>query len=103
MLYWRVGVCVMKGKDVIKNVELTDPEGTRNLPTDEILLSVKQGDFVKVVYGGERFWVKVIVAHNKISGRVDSRLVNPENNLKYGDIIKFDRDKIVEIYNERIF
>ncbi len=65
---------------------------TFDIPSNEDLLSIQPGNFVKVNASGERFWVKVEFTDSRegiIYGRVDNDLdLTHIHGLKYGDDIE---------------
>ncbi len=69
-----------------------------DIPTKNELDSIKQGDLVKVILPGERFWAKVLAIRKRIGGVVTNRLVNAEKfGVDYGDIVLFDKACVLEI------
>lgn len=61
---------------------------------------LKINDLVKVSNGKERFWVKIKKITDKyISGEVVNHLVDVDKKYDYGDVIKFEKNKIIDIHH----
>lgn len=71
-------------------------------PTQYELDSIEQGDLVKVILPGERFWVKVSAVRKRIAGIIDNRLVNADKfGIDYGDVLIFGKECVLEIYKSQ--
>ena len=69
---------------------------TFQVPSEKEIDNIKINDFVKICYGNERFWVKVIYMDGKIIyGAIKNNLII-NTYLNYNDIIVFN---ICNIYS----
>lgn len=66
------------------------------------LSGLKPGDAVKVVTGGERFWVLLTkVDGSKLTGTVNNHLVNTsEHGLKFGSKIQFSKSNVADVWKK---
>ena len=66
-------------------------------PSQELLDSLGEGNWVKICDNQERFWVAVQkVDGEKIIGRVDNDLVH-EHSFKCDDIIEFEKRHVMQV------
>lgn len=66
------------------------------------LQSLKEGDGIKLSNSIEKFWVTFMYKDkDKFFGKVDNYLVN-KCEYKYGDLLCFKEEDILEISNEKI-
>ena len=70
-------------------------------PPKALEAELKEGDGVKVSNSIEKFWVTFMYKDkDKFFGKVDSHLIN-ECEYKYGDLLCFEEEDILEISNEK--
>lgn len=70
---------------------------TFSVPGSCELSLLKAGDYVKVCYNAERFWVLLtVVDGDKLSGSVDNDLIF-EQPFKLGDSIAFEKRNVYDI------
>lgn len=70
------------------------------VPTQQELSQVGETSLVKVCYGNERFWTKVIKREgNLITAEIDNGLICEETHgLNYGDVVQFGTENIYNIW-----
>ena len=73
---------------------------TFEVPSQEELSGLKEGVFVKVATGGERFWVQIKnVDADEIVGIIDNDLVRTEEHgLSYSDVVTFQKRNVLSIF-----
>ena len=84
-----------------QNMHLKNPK-TFEVPSEEDLDNIKQGDTVKVSVGGERFWTTVTeVEEGEITAIVDNQLVcTDKHGYSLGDTIEFHKYNVYSIWEE---
>ena len=74
---------------------------TFEIPSNDEIMAIRPGDFVKVCASGERFWVMIEFTDfsaGKLYGRVDNDLVSTEfHGLKIGNNIEVNFHNIYAI------
>ena len=72
--------------------------GEHTPPTDEELIKVERGDFVKVCNGVERFWVQILEKKERgyFEGIVMNKLIS-KNLYTLGTVIQFHSRHVYEI------
>lgn len=71
-------------------------------PSKKELKKIKKNSIVKVCVNKERFWVIVhSIKRNTIIGEVNNDLIfSDQHGLKIGDIIKFEKRNVYDIFTE---
>ena len=84
-----------------QEMRIKNPE-TFYAPPKEELDAIKEGNFVKVCAGNERFWCRVdSINEDKLKGTVDNELVHvDQHGLKFGDKIEFGKEHVYDIIPE---
>jgi hypothetical protein len=81
--------------------------GTFEVPDMASVEALEPGDFVKVIVGRERFWVKLLNVsagkrHIRLTGRIDNDLVmTDEHGLQLGDTVRFQPQHVIDIITNK--
>lgn len=84
----------------IHNIGLVHADCLPTPLTAEELAAIKAGDFVKIIRGGERFWVKVHAPYHpqSRSGEINNDLMRTAvHGLQCGDVITFEPSEVIQI------